>query len=230
VLTGRLRQIGRRVPGAQRAAMQARWASLRRTEPLTSWGWRRGTPVDRWYIERYLDEHADLVYGHVLEVKEDHYASRLGARSVDVLDIDPANTRATVVGDLCAPGTLADRRYDAAVVTQTLQLVDDPAAAVRNVLEALRPGGSLLLTVPTMSRLVDVDGFDRWRWTPAGMRHLLTGVAPDGADVTVHGLGNGLVARAFLFGLALEDLDDAVLQRHDPYYPLVVGARVRVAS
>lgn len=221
-----LRNAVRDIPGARAAALRMRFGNLRRTEPLSAWGSQRGKPVDRWYIERYLADHAELVCGDALEVKDDMYATRYGATTVDVVDIDPGNTAATVVGDLCRPGTLQRGRYDVAIVTQTLQLMADPAEAVRNLLAGLRPGGCLLLTVPTLSRLVDDS--DLWRWTPAGLRRLLAASAPAGADVEVTGLGNGLAARAFLFGLATQDLDEVVLAKPDPHYPLLVGARVRL--
>ena len=112
---------------------RARFGDLRRTEPLSSWGSRRGQPVDRWYIERFLAEHSSHVHGHALEVKSDTYATRYGAASVDVVDIDADNDQATVVGDLCERGTLPTAAYDVAVVTQTLQSVADPLAAVRHL-------------------------------------------------------------------------------------------------
>lgn len=216
----------RRVPGLRRAVLTARFGNLSRTHPMTDWGTGRGTPVDRWYIERYLQSHASAVAGRVLEVKMDAYASWLGASTVEVVDIDPANARADVVGDLCDEATLEPGRYDAAVITQTLQFVSDPVAAVRNLLVALRPGGTLLLTVPCLSRLCDAS--DRWRWTPAGLGHLLAGVAGPGANIEVTGLGNGLAGRAFLFGLAAEDLPATTLALEDVDYPLIVGARVRL--
>lgn len=213
------------VPRAvRRAVTRARFGDLRRTEPVSDWGFGRGTPVDRWYIERFLTERAYLVRGHALEVKQDLYASRLGASSVDVLDIDADNPHATVVGDVCEPSTLPAATYDAAVVTQTLQLVPRPLDAVRNLLVAVKPGGSLLLTVPALSRLA--DSWDRWRWTPRGLRDLLAEGAPPDAEVDCVGFGNGLAARAFLFGLAVSDLDEDVLGRSDEDYPVVVAARV----
>ena len=221
-----LRKALRRLPGAQRAAVAARFGDVRRTAPLTEWGEERGTAVDRWYLERFLREHAASVHGLVLEVKSDQYASSLGAAQVEVLDIDPANARAVVVGDVCDAATLSAGRYDAVVFTQTLQLVDDPAAAVRNLLSSLRPGGTLIVTVPCLSRLV--DGSDRWRWTPAGLRHLLEQAGGPDVELTVVGMGNGLAARAFLFGLAAEDLAPQALTAQDDDYPLVVGALVRL--
>lgn len=212
----------------RRLALRARFGDLSRVEPLDGWGFGRGTPVDRWYIERYLTGCAPLVRGHAVEVQDDVYSTRLGASSVNVLDIDPANPRADVVGDLCAPETLAPQRYDVAVVTQTLQLVSDPLAAVTHLVTALRPGGVLLMTTPVVSRLA--NDADRWRWTPVGMQDLLTAAAPAGASVEVVGMGNALASRAFLFGLAAEDLDEAVLARHDARYPLLVGAQVRLVA
>lgn len=221
-----VRSALRRLPGARRAALTARFGDVGRTASLTEWGEERGTPVDRWYIERFLTTHRADVTGLVLEVKNDHYASRLGAASVEVVDIDPANANATVVGDLCDPATLAPLRYDAAVVTQTLQFVRDPAAAVRHLVESLRPGGVLLLTVPCLSRLCGSS--DLWRWTPAGLKQLLAESVPAGAAVDVQGLGNGLAGRAFLFGLAAEDLRATALDEADPDQPLLVGALVRL--
>jgi SAM-dependent methyltransferase len=212
-------------PHLRRVYARVRFGDLRRTNPVSSWGSHRGTPVDRWYIERYLTERSTAVRGHALEVKDDLYSTRLGASSVHIVDIDAANRLATVVGDLCAPDTLAPGSYDVAVVTQTLQLVTDPALAIRHLVTALRPGGTLLLTVPTLSRIVDAS--DRWRWTPAGMRELLTVAAPS-AEADVVGLGNGLTARAFLFGLAAQDLEEDVLAIPDEKYPLIVGAQVRL--
>ena len=216
----------RRLPGARRAGLMVRFGDVGRTAPLSPWGGTRGLPVDRWYIERYLADNATAVKGRVLEVKLDTYASRFGASAVDVLDIDANNPHATVVGDLCSADTLEPGRYDAAIVTQTLQLVTDPGAAVRQLLLSLRPGGSLLMTVPCLSRIV--DGSDRWRWTPVGFKEMISDVAPDGADTRVQGLGNGLAARAFLFGLAAEDLTATGLAQPDDAYPLVVGGCVRV--
>jgi SAM-dependent methyltransferase len=210
----------------RRAAVRLQFGSLRRVQPLGEWGFERGTPVDRYYIEQYLDRHAGLVRGHALEVDNNRYSTRYGATSIDIVDIDPDNPQANVVGDLSDVTTLRPATYDVAVVTQTLQLVSKPLDALRNLAGALRPGGSLLVTVPAISRLANPA--DRWRWTPLGMLDLLMEAAPPGAEVESVGLGNGLAARAFLFALAVEDLDEAVLEATDADYPLIVGARITV--
>jgi SAM-dependent methyltransferase len=226
-MNNRLRALARRIPGARRLALRARFGNLHRTAPLTSWGDADGaTAVDRWYIQSFLRRHANVVHGRVLEVKSDLYATSLGAEEVEVLDIDPTNTAATLIGDVCDPATLAPGGYDAAIVTQTLQLVRDPMAALNNLLGALRPGGTLLVTVPCLSRLA--GDWDRWRWTPTGFAEVVASAAPPGTDVEVVGVGNGLAARAFLFGLSVQDLDAAVLAVSDPDLPLIVTACLRV--
>jgi SAM-dependent methyltransferase len=218
-------QTRRRLYALRRAGLVLRFGDLGRQNPLTEWGWRRGLPVDRWYIERFLQEHAGVVDGRVLEVKEDAYASRLGAAEVEIVDVDAQNPLATVVGDLCDPATLVPGRYDAAILTQTLQFVADPCSALRHVVQSLRPGGTALVTVPHISRL---DGpSDLWRWSPAGLRRLVEEAMPTGVDLQVRGLGNGLAARAFLFGLAAEDVFPASLPVRDEAYPLIATAVIR---
>ncbi len=160
--------------------------------------------------------------GHVLEVKEDLYASALGAERVDVLDIDAGNPAATVIGDVCDPATLERGRYDAAIVTQTLQLVADPAQALDNLRRSLRPGGVLLVTVPSLSRAAGTG--DRWRWLPFGFQET---AAAAGLHGDVCGVGNVLACRAFLLGAAVEDLDKSLLTRADPACPLLVTAALR---
>lgn len=207
-----------------------RWGSLRRTEPLCgNWGLSRGTPIDRLYIEGFLDDHAHLVHGDVLEMEEDRYASRLapGAR-VHVLDLSPANPAATVVGDLCDAATLPAGAFDAVILTQTLLYLPDVPAALRNLYRALRPGGTLLITVPTMAPLDPgpLAGTSLWRWTANGLRHAILTALPE-ADVETHGYGNVLACAAFLYGACQEDLTPAELSRHDGRFPLVATAVVR---
>ncbi len=217
-----LRAVERRSALARRAKFRLRWASIRRLEPLSEWGFDRGTAVDRFYIERFLQEHRDLVHGRTLEVKEDLYATSLGAEQVDVLDIDPTNPEATIVGDVCDPATLPEGTFDAAIVTQTLQLVPDPVTGLRNVLRALRPGAAALVTVPAMSRLA--GDWDRWRWTARGLQDLVHEAGGTGA-VVAH--GNQVVCRAFLLGAAIDDLPPEVRDVEVPDFPLVVTAVVR---
>jgi len=79
--------------------------TLGATRPLSgTWGFDRGTPVDRYYIERFLSEHREAIRGRVLEIKDSSYTREFGAGVVEaeVLDIDASNPNATIVADLGA--------------------------------------------------------------------------------------------------------------------------------
>lgn len=204
--------------------------------PLSDhWGRERGTPIDRWYLEAYLAGHASDIHGRVLEVRDAGYVRRFGrgVDAIDILDLDPGNAQATIVGDLVDPATLPPASFDALVVTQVLQYVSDPSAAIQTLIGALKPGGVLLLSAPGISRIGRGEiGADYWRFTAAGLRHSIdTALAAAAAneeplDVSVETRGNVLAAISFLAGAAAEELRSAELAVVDDAFPVIVCARV----
>lgn len=202
---------------------------MRRTTPLSAhWGFDRGTPVDRYFIERFLAQHSRDIAGRVLEVGDDRYTRRFGrdVAASDVLDVD-ARPGVTLVGDLGLPDTLPEARYDCLVLTQTLQYVFDLEAGIAAIARLLAPGGVVLATVPTLGRMDATGGLERdfWRFTPTSARRLFEAVF--GAAVEVEAHGNVLLASAFLFGLAAEELRERELAENDPLFPLIVTIRAR---
>jgi SAM-dependent methyltransferase len=210
----------------RRLRRRARFGALRRLTPLSdNWGYDRGTPVDRWYIERFLERRAADVRGRVLEVKSDDYARRFGRDvTTEILDIDEDNPRAGVVADLARPEQLPEGRFDCFVLTQTLQYVPDLEMAVRSCRQVLAEGGVALVTVPTVSAIAESHWPDVWRFTPSGCRALFDQVF--GADnVVVEAHGNLLSSIAFLHGIAAEELEPRELDVADPRYPVIVSVR-----
>jgi GT2 family glycosyltransferase/SAM-dependent methyltransferase len=216
-------------PAARAPRPTIEWGSLRRLEPVSRvWGLDRGLPVDRFYIERFLEQHAADIAGDVLEVKDPGYAKRFerGARSYAVLDVAEHNAQATLIADLAQPDALPEGAFDCIVLTQTLQFLFDVETAVANLQRALAPGGVLLATAPCVSRIDYEAGVeaDFWRLTAASAQRLFAqrfGVE----RVAVQALGNVLACTAFLQGLASEELEAAELERHDPYFPLLIAVR-----
>jgi hypothetical protein len=205
---------------------RARWMN---THPMSdSWGFERGTPVDRYYIERFLERNADGIRGDVLEIKSSAYTDRFGrgVGSRTVLDIDATNPQATLIGDLADPAQLPAERFDCFILTQTLQLIYDMHSAIQGAHTVLRSGGTLLVTVPCISRVVPRYGLesDFWRFTPASCRRLF-GNAFGATQVTVEPVGNVGAAVAFLRGAAMEELPRHVLDANDPYFPVIITVR-----
>jgi len=199
------------------------------TSPISrNWGYDRGTPIDRYYIERFLAAHRGDVRGRVLEVQEDDYSRRFGGAKVtgqDILNIDSSNPRATIVGDLADPAILPENAFDCIILTQTLHLVFDMAAALANVRRALRPGGVALITVPGITPVQSDLGYD-WYWslTEDALRRLLA-ASFDPAKVAVETHGNLLAATAFLHAAAVEEVPKRKLDRLDRSYPVTIAAR-----
>lgn len=212
----------------RRVLRPVRWGNLRRYEPISAkFGFDRGTPIDRYYLTQFVREWAHLIRGVVGEVSEPIYAA-LGGEAVsrlEVLDVDPSNPRATLFADLSVDGGLPGRHFDCLIVTQTLQYIRDPGAALRGLAAALKPGGSLILAVPALAPhddIEDADG-DYWRFWPAGLRTLIDRAAPN-ARFTIRSYGNVLSAMAFLYGISAEELRGSELDSHDARYPVVVCA------
>jgi SAM-dependent methyltransferase len=238
-----LRRVARHLPPSAQAALRraeqsqplrrslqrVRWGSLRRLQPVSPfWGSERGTPIDRYYIERFMASHAADMRGHILEVRDPQYTSRYSTEhtSIDIVDIDPRNDRATIVADLAEPGSLPAGSFDCAIVPQTLVYVTDPFAATANLWQSLAPGGVLLMTVPAIARIDPAFADDdRWHLTPAGLAEVIDRSCAGGASV-VQAHGNPVVAVAFLHGLALEELRQEELDANHPHFPIVVTAAV----
>jgi SAM-dependent methyltransferase len=194
-------------------------------------GYDRGTPVDRFYIEDFLSAHARDLVGRALEVGASTYCERYGTgiEQQDVLHVS-AGTGATVVGDLAAPTTLPDDSFDCMVLTQTLHLIYDLEAAVRHIHRALRAGGTVLATVPGVSSVDTGEWGGSWMWslTEHSARRLFERSFGQGrVDVAIY--GNVYAATCFLQGLAVEDVDPDRLRVRDPAYPVIVAVRARRA-
>jgi peptidoglycan/xylan/chitin deacetylase (PgdA/CDA1 family)/SAM-dependent methyltransferase len=216
-LVAQLRATGRR---------RVDMGDLRRTSPLSPlWGTDRGLPIDRHYIHAFLDRHRHHIAGRVLEVKDPGYARMFGdsrVATVDVLDVDELNPKATIVADLSRADVIPSDTYDCFILTQTLGVIFDVAGAIRHALRVLKPGGVLLCSLPAAGRLSHEEGLDGdfWRFTEASVRHLFGDVLPrDAFEISAH--GNVLAGVAFLYGLAAHELSPAELNVKDPYLPLV---------
>jgi SAM-dependent methyltransferase len=213
------------------------FGAFSRTRPFDrDFGFGRGEPVDRVYIERFLagfgassQGGSGAIRGRVLEIGDDLYSSRFGGDAVervDVLDVSAANTRADFVADLADAPELPANAFDCVICTQTLLLIWDVDAALGTLHRVLRPGGTLLVTVPGISqgcRSGDGRWEDYWRFTQSSLRRLVgEEFGPDA--VTVRAFGNVKTAASFLYGLAAGDLDPNDFLRDDPDYPVIVAA------
>ena len=185
---------------------------LDRTKPFSNvFGYDRGGPVDRYYIENFLQKKADLVKGRVLEIGDNEYTLRFGKQNVqksDILHIDASNKLATFVGDLSNAPQIPDNSFDCIILTQTLQFIYDYRAAIDTCYRILKPGGHLLLTVPGISQIDHDDWKDIWLWsfTDTSIKKVLS-ESFEKEKIDVSTFGNVLAASACLYGMGVGEID-----------------------
>ena len=192
-------------------------------------GGDRGGIIDRYYIEAFLGKCAGDIKGRVLEVADNAYTLKFGGENVinsDILHLT-GSPEATIVGDLSTGAGIPQGAFDCMILTQTLHVIYDVHAAVRNAYSALKPGGVLLATLPGISQIsrYDMDCWgDYWRFTDASVKRLFGDVF--GAEnIAVEVYGNVLTSCAFLHGLTVQELKKEELEYHDPDYQLLITVR-----
>jgi SAM-dependent methyltransferase len=204
-----------------------RWGNLRRVEPFSGvFGFDRGTPVDRFYLHRFLERNRSVITGRVLEVQVPSYIRTYG-HDVEVshtVDINP-EFHATYTCDLADAVQIPSDSYDCFLVPNTLQHVEDLPAVLRTLLRVVKPGGHILASAAGLLPLIP-DGDDMWRMSPEGWRRTLAR-AWEGCEVAVDGHGNCLAATAVMYGLALEELTEDELTANDPRYPVLITIKAR---
>lgn len=121
------------------------------------------------------------------------YGSMLGGAVTEYVGVDREGPHATpdVVAD-ASRLPFADGAFDAGVSFQVYEHVSDPRACLRELARVVRPGGTVLLTVPGVWPAHEVP-HDHWRYTRNGLEGLLADAGlVDGALTPLGGLWSAL--------------------------------------
>jgi len=215
----------------RRVFAKSRAEMLNQVTPISrQFGMERGQSIDRYYIEKFLSEHAGDIHGHVLEIGDDSYARQFGGNRVakcDVLHARNDNPKATIIGDLATADRIPSGQFDCIVLTQTLQFIYDVPSAIRHIHRTLKPGGVVLATIPGISQISEYDEQrwgDYWRFTAtSAMKLFEKEFSRNRLEIDTH--GNALVAGAFLHGLAAEELREDELDVNDSQFQLIITIR-----
>ncbi|CAK6686842.1 hypothetical protein ICNINCKA_00082 [Synechococcus sp. CBW1107] len=206
------------------------FGDLRRLRPISQhFGYERGLPVDRYYIENFLAHQSADIKGRVLEIGDDSYTRHFGEKHVtcsEVLHVKKGNLRATYVGDLINAEQIPSDAFDCLIITQTLHLIYDIRAALSTIYRILRPGGVALVTVPGISQLSVDEWAEYWCWafTSRSCQFLFQEFFP-AEHLQVQSFGNVLSAIAFLEGISAGELSNSELEYHDTCYQMLITIR-----
>ncbi len=231
------------VPASTRHWLRDRWrgqpsppvgsvkfGSLNRLTPFSyHFGYDRGQPVDRYYIEKFLEDSAQDIRGRVLEIGDRSYTERFGGERVtvsDVLHVFPDNPQATIIGDLTNADHISSDSFDCIILTQTLHLIYDVRSAIQTVYRILKPGGVALVTFPGITLISSDQWRTTWYWsfTSLSAQRMFCEAFPYGS-LSVKAFGNVLTASSFLYGVAADELDFRTLNTNDPHYELLITVR-----
>lgn len=202
------------------------------SEPFSrKFGFEYGTPVDRFYIESFLAENSPLIRGDVLEIAENTYTVKFGSDvgNSHVLHVTAGNPDATLIGNLETGENIPHNAFDCIILTQTLPFIFDKEKVLFHCFQALKEGGTLLLTVPMICPVSTYDAErwgDYWRFTEQGLTLLLKRHFSENS-IQITGYGNYYAASRFLAGMPVEELSRRKLLVQDPGYCVILGAAVR---
>ena len=161
----------------------------------------------RWsVVRRLLPDQADGVLevgcgqGAVGARLASRYAGYVGVE-MDAISAAVARERVEPAGGQVREGTVgdvlrADERFDLLCAFEVLEHIDDDEAALRDWVGRLRPGGRVLLSVPAWPdrfSAADVAVGHYRRYTPVGMRDLLSACGLVEARVALYGWPLGYV-------------------------------------
>ncbi|HZG23371.1 MAG TPA: methyltransferase domain-containing protein [Chitinophagaceae bacterium] len=206
--------------------------SLDSTGPVSRFfGEDRGTPIDRYYIDKFLARQSHLVTGTVMEIADDKYIRKFGRNvsTYEILYVNKDNPRATIVGDLTDSATLPADKIDCFICTQTFNFIFNFSDAIRGAHHVLKPGGYLLATIsgPCQVSRYDMDRWgDYWRFTTLSTQKTFDAVFGDG-NVEVDYYGNFLSSMSLLRGIAAEEITTEKLDFKDPDYQVTIVVTAR---
>jgi SAM-dependent methyltransferase len=188
-----------------------------------TFGYERGLPIHRYYVQRFFETHSSQIRGRCLEFHDPGYVRTYGEgrpSRIDVLDLSEENPHATIVADLTKPNDIPSDTFDCIVCVHVLHLVYEADVFTRELHRLLVPGGALLVAVPGTS-MIDPNWTEYRRWTALGVQTLL-GQFFRSSDIRVEPYGNSLAAAAEMRGLASDEIAPWELNAKDDLFQVEV--------
>lgn len=193
------------------------YSDFKRYAPLChDYGYSRGTPIDRYYLEQFIREIRSYVVGYTLEIggsRENQYLYGFtNAMSYKTMDMHQ-KPEVDITGDIHDPNSLGSNSFDSIILFNVLEHCEKPWIVVENIYNWLTKRGSVFCMVPNSQR-IHRDPKDYWRILPDGMRSLF-------AKFPIKQLylyGNPITTIATMMGVAAEELSSEELNSFNSEY------------
>ena len=195
------------------------WGDLKKIVPICqAFGLTRGTPIDRYYLNKFIGEVKHEIIGNVLEIggtpkDKDFYQINPGT-SYKILNLEPG-PGVDIVGDVHDPSIIEPESFDSIIIFNVLEHCYAPWIAVENMLTWLKPGGKCFAMVPSAIR-VHATPADYWRPLPDAFAYIFRNYTQQQLYI----YGNPTTVIASYHGIAVEELTTEELDAYHPDYPV----------
>lgn len=191
------------------------------------WGYRRGTPIDRVYIKKFLEKNREKIIGDIMEVGECIYSKTFSnkdkVKSYTAIHVD--GEEGCRKANLETGEGLYPEEFDTMIITQTLAYIYDLSATVRNIYNSLKKNGYCMVTVTDIGHMGIIEEKKwgaYWGFHKDGCQRLFSEFfGEENVEVKVYGNIKAVVAQ--LYGLSAEDIEQECLDDLDERYPMIIG-------
>lgn len=193
-------------------------------------GSERGRAVDRFYIEKFLEENKEDIQGICMEIGTDMYMKKYGGNRVSVpyiLHVEGYGN--SLKGNFETGEGIEENMVDCLICTQTLQYIYDLHTAMKNICKMLKPNGVALITVPGIKSLClfdDKNWGEKWSFTEHSITNLCKELG-DKVSFSARAYGNVKTATAYLYGICYEELAPSDFEYNDSQFPFLIVARIQ---
>jgi SAM-dependent methyltransferase len=199
------------------------WGSLGAYVPIsTGFGFERGTPIDRYYLNRFIEEVRSQVRGVVIEIggslNNRTVYNFVNAREYHAMDLIQ-RPDVDIVGNAEDPAAFPASSIDSVIAFNVLEHCREPWVVIDNALLWLKPGGALFCMVPNAQRIHKMPG-DYWRPLPQAVSWMLRRFSTHQLRV----YGNPIALVASFMGIASEEVPRRDLDFFNPDYPVATCA------
>jgi SAM-dependent methyltransferase len=182
----------------------------------TDFGFSRGTPVGRSYVNDFVAEKAQALGGIILEFGEARYKDYFNyVDQYMVVDVAPG-PNVDFVCDIHDVSTMPQHFFDVIVCTQVLEHLERPQEALIELRKLLKQDGRLICTVPFLAHIHYVPT-DYYRFSIDAITSALSRAGFEVIDS--RNSGNALVTIGSLLGYSSEDFSFSQMAESDEVYP-----------
>lgn len=199
---------------------------LKLTPVSRSFGYDRGTPIDRIYIADFLKRNINCFKGDCLEIGYPEFLLKFNVPidNINVIGVNDNKSPYKFINcDLTDGLSIPAKKFDLFVCTQTYNFIYDYVRAVENSARLLKDTGTLIGTVSGLSSVSSYDDSrwgDYYRFSTTCIKQVLGQFFN---NVEVFSYGNFFSTIHYLAGYSYQDvLDKNLLMESDPLYPIII--------